>query len=141
MSRGMWDFSSLTRNQTRGPGIGRQILNHWTTGEVPNLSDCCIRKYLSVAALSFPSIDITPERGPQPLTTVLTCSRNWRCPSFAVTCLRPRQSHVLSWTCPCPFHVLTVRENDSIRALTGVGHALRTRVRKYEKPVGEGEKA
>ena len=52
----MWDFSSLTRNQTRGPGIGRQILNHWTTGEVPNLSDCCIREYLSVAALSFPSI-------------------------------------------------------------------------------------
>ena len=34
--RGMWDLSSLTRDQTRVPPcIGRQILNHWTTREVP----------------------------------------------------------------------------------------------------------
>ena len=31
----MWDLSSLTRDQTHVPCIGRQILNHCTTGEVP----------------------------------------------------------------------------------------------------------
>ena len=31
----MWDLSSLTRDRTRIPCIGRQILNHWTTREVP----------------------------------------------------------------------------------------------------------
>ena len=30
----MWDLSSLTRDQTHVPFIGRQILNHWTTREV-----------------------------------------------------------------------------------------------------------
>ena len=30
----MWDLSSLTRDRTRVPCIGRQILNHWTTREV-----------------------------------------------------------------------------------------------------------
>ena len=30
----MWHLSSLTRDQTRVPYIGRQILNHWTTREV-----------------------------------------------------------------------------------------------------------
>ena len=29
--------SSQTRGQTRVPSIGRQILNHWTTREVPNI--------------------------------------------------------------------------------------------------------
>ena len=28
---GMWDLSSLTRDQTYVPCIGRQILNYWTT--------------------------------------------------------------------------------------------------------------
>ena len=31
----MWDLSSPTRDQTCIPCIGRQLLNHWTTGEVP----------------------------------------------------------------------------------------------------------
>ena len=31
----MWDLSSLTRDQTHVLYIGRQILNHWTTREVP----------------------------------------------------------------------------------------------------------
>ena len=31
----MWDLSSLTRDQTRVLCIGRWILNHWTTREVP----------------------------------------------------------------------------------------------------------
>ena len=32
-----WDLSSLTRDQTRTPCIGRQSLNHWTTRKVPIL--------------------------------------------------------------------------------------------------------
>ena len=32
---GMWHLSSPTRDQTRIPCIGRWILNHWTTREVP----------------------------------------------------------------------------------------------------------
>ena len=32
---GMWDLSSLTRDQTLVPCIINQILNHWTTREVP----------------------------------------------------------------------------------------------------------
>ena len=34
---GMWDLSSLTRDRTHVPCIGRRILNHWTTREVPEL--------------------------------------------------------------------------------------------------------
>ena len=33
----MWDLSALTRDRTRVSCIGRRILNHWTTREVPNL--------------------------------------------------------------------------------------------------------
>ena len=32
---GIWDLSSPTRDQTCTPGIGRRILNHWTTRGVP----------------------------------------------------------------------------------------------------------
>ena len=32
---GMWDLSSLTRDQTPVLCIARQILNHWTDREVP----------------------------------------------------------------------------------------------------------
>ena len=32
---GMWEFSSLTRDWTCVPRIGRQFLNHWTTREIP----------------------------------------------------------------------------------------------------------
>ena len=35
MPRGMWDLSSPARDQTCVSWIGRQILNHWTTREVP----------------------------------------------------------------------------------------------------------
>ena len=31
----MWDLSSLTRYHTHVPCIGKRILNHWTTREVP----------------------------------------------------------------------------------------------------------
>ena len=37
LSSGMWDFSSPPMDQTHVPCIGRQILNHWTTREVPRL--------------------------------------------------------------------------------------------------------
>ena len=33
---GMWDLSSLTRNRTHTPCIGRWNLNHWTTRELPH---------------------------------------------------------------------------------------------------------
>ena len=33
--RGMWDLSSLTRDGTHTPCLGRQSLNHWTAREVP----------------------------------------------------------------------------------------------------------
>ena len=32
---GLWDLSFQTRDQTHIPCIARQILNHWTTREVP----------------------------------------------------------------------------------------------------------
>ena len=35
LSHAMWDLSSVTRNQTCVPYIGRWILIHWTTREVP----------------------------------------------------------------------------------------------------------
>ena len=35
-SRGMWDLSSPTRDQTRTPCIGRCSLNHWTAREALN---------------------------------------------------------------------------------------------------------
>ena len=31
----MWDLSSLSRDRTRTPCIGRRSLNHWTAREVP----------------------------------------------------------------------------------------------------------
>ena len=34
---GMWDLSSPTRAGTNAPCIERQILNHWTTREVPEI--------------------------------------------------------------------------------------------------------
>ena len=35
--RGMWDLSSLTRDRTCTPCIGRRSLNHWNAREVPLL--------------------------------------------------------------------------------------------------------
>ena len=34
LPQGVWDFNSLTRDQTHITCIGKQILNHWTTREV-----------------------------------------------------------------------------------------------------------
>jgi len=35
--QGMWDLSSLTRDRTLVPCVAGQILNHWTTREVPGM--------------------------------------------------------------------------------------------------------
>ena len=35
LPRGIWNLSFLLRDRTHIPRIGRQILNHWTTREVP----------------------------------------------------------------------------------------------------------
>ena len=34
----MWDLSSLTRDQTPIPCIGKQSLNHWTMREAPMMN-------------------------------------------------------------------------------------------------------
>ena len=36
--RGTWDLRSPTRDQTHAPCVARQILNHWTTREIPQIS-------------------------------------------------------------------------------------------------------
>ena len=38
---GMWDIGSQTRDGTHVPCIGKQILNHRTTREVPYIRDLC----------------------------------------------------------------------------------------------------
>ena len=35
--QGIWGLSSLTKDQTHIPCVGRQSLNHWTAREVPGL--------------------------------------------------------------------------------------------------------
>ena len=42
---GTWDLRSLTRDGTCVPCIGRRILNHWTTREVPT-QPFCVRNYI-----------------------------------------------------------------------------------------------
>ena len=37
--QGMWDLSSLTRDRTHGPSIGKWSLNHWTPRKVPLICD------------------------------------------------------------------------------------------------------
>ena len=39
--RGIWDFSSPTRDRTWTPCFGRQSLNHWTGREVPKKAAFC----------------------------------------------------------------------------------------------------
>ena len=36
--QGMWDLSSLNRDRTGTPCIGKPSLNHWTAREVPGVS-------------------------------------------------------------------------------------------------------
>ena len=54
-SAGMWDLTSLTRDQTHIPCTARQILDHWTTREVliafflMTISMCSIIYYKEVS--------------------------------------------------------------------------------------------
>ena len=52
---GMWDLSSLMRDQTHTPCIGRGSLNHWTAREMPRVTNpqtskdaCCDLACLSI---------------------------------------------------------------------------------------------
>ena len=56
---GVWDLSSLTRDRTCVPCIGRRILNHWTTREVPT-QPFCVRNYILPILLR--SKEIVPSR-------------------------------------------------------------------------------
>ena len=49
-------LSSLTRNQTHVPYIGRWILNHWTTKEVPTPTGFNIIVTIKVHTKVFPEI-------------------------------------------------------------------------------------
>ena len=42
LPHGMWELNSLTRGRTCIVSIGRQILNHWTTREVPRNLLCFV---------------------------------------------------------------------------------------------------
>ena len=48
----MWDLSSLTRDQTLVPYIGRRILNHWATRQVLQLVMLCLKE-LTLCFLSL----------------------------------------------------------------------------------------
>ena len=69
---GMWDLSSPTRNRTQVLCIGRWILNHWTTQEVPKF---CSFLWLSSIALY---ICITSSLFFRPLTDTKIASVSWQ---------------------------------------------------------------
>jgi len=50
----MWDLNSLTRDRTCVPCAGRQILNHWSTKEVPRLLNMWIIWVLSLFTYNSP---------------------------------------------------------------------------------------
>ena len=63
----MWDLSSLTRDRTRVPCVGRRILNHWTTREIPG----CI---LNVGLLRFPyRLDVAADLRKKGVGGVFVC--------------------------------------------------------------------
>ena len=67
MPRSTWDLSSLTRDRTRIPCAGRQILYHWTTREVPQVpSDS-----FSLTLLVYHLPNTTTTQGPLPQLLLL----------------------------------------------------------------------
>ena len=77
---GMWDLSSLTRNRTGIPYNGRQILDHWTTGDVPriffiNLKIFILNYTYSHAYLSVRSV-IFLDKVPGTVSFVSNCLNN-----------------------------------------------------------------
>ena len=80
---GMWDLSSLTRDQTRTPCIGRWSLNHWTTREVPsshsyNHIHVLRENVLTIYILLSLSLALSPPPPPPPPTLDHTL---WRKPA------------------------------------------------------------
>ena len=73
----MWDLSSPIRDQTRVPCIGRQLLNHWTTREVPRSTilsaELELLNHTSNADLGSASAKM-PAHGYNPLETVVLSS-------------------------------------------------------------------
>ena len=78
----MMDLSSLNRNGTCVPCIGRQILNHWTTGEVPALNSY-IRKAdrFHIKGISFHLKKLEKEEKIKPKLSrrkkIMKCKNQW----------------------------------------------------------------
>ena len=73
--RGMWDPSSLNKDQTCSPCIGSGSLNHWTAGEVPTafFSSCIpIYSLLTPGQASWFSQNPPSARPPSPAAAPLT---------------------------------------------------------------------
>ena len=67
----MWHLSSLTRDRTHVPCIGRRILNHWTTRK-----SLVIKKILSLfhmVYISEPILHLTVWTFPSPIPILPTC--------------------------------------------------------------------
>ena len=63
LSQGTWNLSSLTRDRTCTPCIGRRDLNHWTTKEVPTEIS-----FPSVVPVSLPYLGRLLESSPEAVT-------------------------------------------------------------------------
>ena len=78
LPRGMWDLHSLIRDQTHISCIGRRILNHWTTREVPEAGTLLLKRLIQkdkaeVYHKGLPYNEPRSERAPQsqkPWTTM-----------------------------------------------------------------------
>ena len=99
---GMWDPSSLTRDWTHAPCIGRRILNHWTTREVLRMAfflQSSVGIFLSFSYNSsclWPPITIPPKARWPAVTTVpsITNPDVWHHPQ------------TLLLNAPAPWHVI-----------------------------------
>ena len=58
--QGMWDLSSRTRDRTHKSYIGKQILNHWATREVPLCTSHLSFSFLSQSWINAASVLSTP---------------------------------------------------------------------------------
>ena len=75
--RGMWDPSSLTRDQTHSPCTGRWNLNHWTARRVP--VDVSLQSSLRISrtTFSFPKFRVKKRN----MEMVSICSNSCDSPS------------------------------------------------------------
>ena len=70
----MWDLSSLTRDRTCVPWIGRRILNHWTTGEFP----CPVSFYPAHGHVGWPP-RVVQRAALYPCHILHVCRLPWDC--------------------------------------------------------------